>query len=522
MKIFWTILFFPLVLWTQNSSFKFNWEKIEEVEIQKIGVAGPVAGNIQDIIIYGGGANFPDTAPWYGGKKIYYQEGEWFSKDDKGSFLLPEHLAYAGLCSTPKGLVIAGGENDKGKTNKVWLTTFDRISQEVNLEPLPELPLALSNLSLTHYDNTLYLAGGESHKGPFNQLLTLNLNAVTLGWTVLDSLPTEVSHANLVSQSNGEKNQLYLIGGRKVKPDEEPEIFSSVWAYDLQKKKWEPKAHLPLALAAGTAIATGANYILQFGGDSGEIFKKSIATQKILHSNPDPNLKASWIAEMENHPGFEKNIYLYNTITNQWSVLDTIPFQPPVTTQIVAHNGEYYFISGEISPGKRTPYIQKGTISGMPKMNLADYSVLIGYLILMVVIGIAVAGKQSTTEDYFKGGQKIPGWAAGLSIYGTQLSAITFMSIPAKTYASNWNYFILQMTIIMVMPFVASFFIPFYRKLNITTAYEILEKRFNYLTRSLASLLFILLQLGRLGIVLLLPSLALAIVTGLAVQWSIL
>src|SRR5690606_10334906 len=136
----------------------------------------------------------------------------------------------------------------------------------------------------------------------------------------------------------------------------------------------------------------------------------------------------------------------------------------------------------------------------------------------MVRIGRWTSRNQLTANDYFRGGQRIPGWAAGLSIYGTQLSAITFMAIPAKTYATDWSYFILQLTIIMVIPIITVYFIPFYRNLQITSAYEYLEKRFSYTVRAMASLLFIMLQVGRLSIVLLLPSLALTLVTGIDVS----
>jgi solute:Na+ symporter, SSS family len=512
----------PFFIAAQSADFKFNWEHIGEIKTQKIGVAGPITGIINEIILIGGGANFPDSSPWYGGKKVFYNEGEWFSESNHGNFLLPEKLGYAGVCSTPNGIIIAGGENEYGKTTKVWLTTFDRNKQEVFFEALPNLPLALSNLSLTFHNKTLYLAGGESDQGPFNGLLSLDLNSSKSEWTFLDTLPVAISHGILINQSNGEKNNLYLIGGRKVVTNQLPEFFSAVWMYDLTSSTWQKKSDLPIPLAAMTGLATGANYILVFGGDNGDIFKQSTATLQQLQKAPDSTLRAYWITQMENHPGFEKSIFQFNTITNTWTLLDTIPFKVPVTTGIVRKNNTYYLISGEISPGKRSPNIYTARLTGMPKMMILDYAVLIGYLLLMVVIGVVVSGKQSSVNDFFKGGQKIPGWAAGLSIYGTQLSAITFMSIPAKTYASNWNYFLLQMTIIMVMPFVAAYFIPFYRRLDITTAYEILEKRFNYLTRVLASTLFILLQLGRLGIVLLLPALALAIVTGMEVYWSIL
>ena len=77
----------------------------------------------------------------------------------------------------------------------------------------------------------------------------------------------------------------------------------------------------------------------------------------------------------------------------------------------------------------------------------------------------------------------MPWWAVGLSIFGTSLSAITFMSIPAKAYASDWSYMLVNVGILMVVPVILYLFIPFYRKLNVTTAYEYLELRFNSLIR---------------------------------------
>ena len=68
--------------------------------------------------------------------------------------------------------------------------------------------------------------------------------------------------------------------------------------------------------------------------------------------------------------------------------------------------------------------------------------------------------------------------------------------------------------ILMVVPLIIFLFIPFYRKLNVTTAYEYLEQRFNPLIRVLCSIAFILFQIGRMGIVLFLPAIALNVVTG--------
>ena len=88
------------------------------------------------------------------------------------------------------------------------------------------------------------------------------------------------------------------------------------------------------------------------------------------------------------------------------------------------------------------------------------------------------------------------------------------MAIPAKTYLSDWRYFMFNMMIIVVAPFIIYLFLPFFRRLNITSAYEYLEKRFNLTTRLMGSLMFICFQLGRIGIILFLPSIALSVILG--------
>lgn len=147
--------------------------------------------------------------------------------------------------------------------------------------------------------------------------------------------------------------------------------------------------------------------------------------------------------------------------------------------------------------------------------GLANSFVLGAYLALLVAMGIYFARRASTTKDFFLAGGRMPWWAAGLSIFATMLSAITYLSIPATAYATDWSRFLLNMGIPLIAPIVIFFFLPFYRKLSVTSAYEYLENRFDVSLRLLGSASFILFQLGRMGIVVLLPALALSAVTGL-------
>lgn len=503
----------------------------DEAAKPSIGVAGPAAGIHNNALLVAGGANFPDGKPWEGAAKTYHNEGYVFLRDKSGNlnfrsgFQLPAHLAYPASCSTPSGVVIAGGENESGILSVCWLLTWDNNSGKVTATALPDLPIPLSSAAMTLSGSTVYVAGGQSPAGASDQCFSLNLNNPGAGWKYLPPLPKALSHAVLLAQSNGEYPCLYLIGGRKSNPGGASDLSSSVFVFDLKKGAWQEKQALPYALSASTGVASGSSFLLVFSGDRGEVFTQVETLIAAIARETDPARKQELTARknalLESHPGFSKEVLLYNTITNAWTSAGQIPQEGPVTTTAFRWGDDIFIPSGEIRPGVRTPNILQGKILKYELFSGLDYAVLALYLLLMVGIGVWASRHQQSTDDYFKGGQRIPGWAAGLSIYGTQLSAITFMSIPAKTYGTNWNYFFLQMTIIMIIPVIARYFIPFFRRLNITSAYEYLEKRFNYVVRAIASLLFIFLQVGRLAIVLLLPSLALALVTGIDVMLCI-
>jgi SSS family transporter len=137
-------------------------------------------------------------------------------------------------------------------------------------------------------------------------------------------------------------------------------------------------------------------------------------------------------------------------------------------------------------------------------------------------MGIFFSRREKGTHDFFLGGQRVKWWAAGISIFGTQLSAITFMAIPAKVYATDWTYILAQFSIILVAPVIITYFLPFFRRLNITSAYEFLGNRFGPHLRILGAVVFCLIQLGRMAIVLYLPAMALTAVTGINITLCIL
>jgi len=152
----------------------------------------------------------------------------------------------------------------------------------------------------------------------------------------------------------------------------------------------------------------------------------------------------------------------------------------------------------------------------MDKIGLgtANWLVIIVYLIAMLGVGLYFTKKAGkNTDEFFTAGGKIPAWAAGFSIYATTLSAITYMSTPEQAFLTDWSYAAGNLAIFAIIPILIYFYIPFFRKLNVTSAYEYLEARFGASLRVVGSLLFILFHIGRVAIVVYLPTLAITSVS---------
>lgn len=142
------------------------------------------------------------------------------------------------------------------------------------------------------------------------------------------------------------------------------------------------------------------------------------------------------------------------------------------------------------------------------QLPAVDIAVIVVYILGIVVFGACFYRRSKSIEGFTVGGRSLPGWALGLSILATYLSSISFLANPGKSYAANWSPFVFSLTIPVVCIVASRFFIPLYRGKLQTTAYEHLEYRFGYWARAFSGMSLILLQIGRIGVVLYLVSLA--------------
>src|SRR5690606_10799531 len=216
--------------------------------------------------------------PWTGGPKRWHDKiyvlrrgadgqpaTEWIEAGQ-----LPKRLAYSGVVSTPRGILLIGGEVDGTPTAEVYRLTWSPASGEVASQPLPALPTPASYLGAGLIDGTVYVVGGGQSAGAdrFDQKYFWSLDLEQLDRTgtatwqsELPPYPRAPRHKAVVAvQRDGAGfAQLYLMSGENPRflPDGTPDLahdenLADAYRYNPVEGKWYAIAGLP-DLAGGQA-----------------------------------------------------------------------------------------------------------------------------------------------------------------------------------------------------------------------------------------------------------------------------
>ncbi len=268
----------------QKKSQWTQWERSMVIEVPdenplSKGLSGTINGVLNDKLIIAGGNNFPDLMPWDGGKKKYYNAIFIVERTEKGfsgrqlSASLPLPVAYAAVCSTASGILFAGGENESGISDKVFMLR-PYGNQEVSAEALPSLPIPLTNAAATLQGQTVFVAGGETASGTSDAFFALDLTHTSSGWVRMPDLPQPTAYHVLLTETDPGSSCVYLIGGRKKTASGISDLYNHVYCFDIRTKSWQQKASLPYPLSAATGSALDKGQIMIFGGDKGTVFSK--------------------------------------------------------------------------------------------------------------------------------------------------------------------------------------------------------------------------------------------------------
>lgn len=141
-------------------------------------------------------------------------------------------------------------------------------------------------------------------------------------------------------------------------------------------------------------------------------------------------------------------------------------------------------------------------------MRPLDLAVIVAYNVIVLAMGIGFYRKTKTSDQFMAAGRNLPGWAVGLSIFGSYVSSISFLANPGKAYGTDWSASVFAFSMPLAAWIAARWFVPFYRKSGEVSAYHHLEHRFGAWARTYAVICFLLTQITRLGMILYLLSLA--------------
>lgn len=439
----------------------------------------PLLGSVDGRpVVLGGWTASGDTTVWSDGAWVLDPGAEAWRRMTRIEASFP---AQAAAITAGKNLIVVGGQVDGAWVRKAAVVS--RTQDGIRSSPLRDLPTALERLS-GHATGSTVTVGGlvSTPDGLAIQLYRMDTSSAEPAWSAVP--PVAVLGPGSLAMA-------YQNEGLFVAFTRDDGIGFRLLRYNAAEG-WEERTRPDDALEVVAAIALGQAHI--------------------AFLSPPP--------EADSGTG-QMTIFSYSTITDTWADIGHWDESPDnlaaasIGTSILLTRYE----EGEVA----TRASRAEVVVGKGHFGWLDYSIVGIYLLGMVLVGLYFSRRETGSDDFFVGGRRMPWWAVGASLYATGTSAVSFMAIPAKSYATDWLYFAQNIVGFVAIIPVAMIIVPLIRRLSLTSTYEYLEMRFHPAVRLMGSLLCVVYQLGaRMSVVLFLPALALSAVTGVEVVPSIL
>jgi SSS family transporter len=150
-------------------------------------------------------------------------------------------------------------------------------------------------------------------------------------------------------------------------------------------------------------------------------------------------------------------------------------------------------------------------------MSIWDWCIMLCTLIFIIFYGVWKGRGQQGSETFLRAGKQMPWHVVLLGIMATQASAITFISGPGQAYTDGMRFVQYYFGLPLAMIVISAVFVPIFQKLNVFTAYEYLDKRFDRKTRLFTGFLFLFSRGISTGISVYAPAIVLSTIFG----WNI-
>ena len=395
-------------------------------------------------------------------------------------------------------VICAGGMLEGKPVARVLVITTK--SGTTGAKELPPLPKPLAGAGAAVIGNTLYLYGGASSLKPEvleNALWTLDLAKPGAAWK---AGPASPAAPRAFFSATGQYGMLCIFGGITARgASREAWVYQPVPLEGMSDSGWKQLPDMPESAVHSAIVPIGQASVMLIGGER----------NGTLDGESDSG------ATNAGRP------LLIHLLTQAWVGFDrAIESSAPLA---VSNGATVLTLGGMARDGSASTLVQEISFPRTVRsLSLFDYLVIALYFVAMAWIGISFAKRQKSSEEFSLGNRKVVWWAAGISMFATAASAISLMAVPALAFATN---LIWLLPVSMVVPgyFITGYFMyPMLRRMDLTSTYEYLDRRFNRPLRLLASAQCILFQVfGRAAVVLVLPSIAISAITGINVYASV-
>jgi solute:Na+ symporter, SSS family len=367
-----------------------------------------------------------------------------------------------------------------------FITHVEKIllpSETLSSSSLPPLPVPLGSAQGALLFDQLFVVGKSADN--ITHMFALDLNTAPMQWAIYDAWPGNMgSVTSVVAQ-----NTSLLVTVANTEGAGERMLQ---WTL---KEGWKERSALAGTVIEGTGRAIGQGHVLY------------LVVNNVVN-DAENVLKTTLMS--------------FHTITGSWAIHGEL--DAGAARFGTGWKEGILWLSAKKTAEKSEFFLTKIN-SGKQLLAPLDWTVIAVYLTGMLGIGLYFYRRhaQDSEAEFFLGGRSIPFWAAGISLYVTNASSISYIAVPAKAFATNWQYLLSNLIVVVGLLFVAVWVVPMLRRLNLMSSFHYLETRFHPSIRVLSSALYIVFQLcGRMSIILFLPALAISTVTGIDVVLSIL
>ncbi|MBM3999369.1 MAG: hypothetical protein FJ297_07505 [Planctomycetes bacterium] len=146
-------------------------------------------------------------------------------------------------------------------------------------------------------------------------------------------------------------------------------------------------------------------------------------------------------------------------------------------------------------------------------LQTVDYLIVFAYMAGLIGVGVAIAIRQRTAEQFFVGDRHMPWFLVGVSMLATLMSTLTYLGVPGDLIKNGFAIGLGQLAAPLSFAIVGFVWLPFYMRLRLTSAYEYLELRFGPRTRTLGVVLYLYMRFVWVGAILFTMSMAVSEMT---------